>query len=49
MKIMPEFEENAVGNLKRELREATDAEIDRILKDYDIPSASTPCLLRHSK
>ena len=38
MKTMPEFEDNAVGNLKKELWEAGDVEIDRILKDYDIPS-----------
>ena len=39
MKITPEFEENAVGNLKKEVWEASDAEIDGILKGYDIPSA----------
>ncbi len=39
MRVTPEFEDNAVGNLKRELWEASDAEIDRILKDYDVPSA----------
>ena len=39
MKITPEFEENAVGNLKRELWEASDVEIDRALRDYGIPSA----------
>ena len=38
MKTMPEFEDNAVGNLKKELWEASNVEIDRILKDYDIPS-----------
>jgi creatinine amidohydrolase len=38
MQIMAEFEDNAVGNLKRELWEASDAEIETILKDYDIPS-----------
>ena len=37
MKIMPGFEENAVGNLKRELWQASDVEIDKILSDYDIP------------
>ncbi len=39
MKKTPEFEENAVGNLKKEVWEASDVEIDRILKGYDIPSA----------
>ena len=39
MKATPEFEDNAVGNLKKEVWEATDAEIDSIMKDYDIPSA----------
>jgi len=39
MKITPEFEDNAVGNLKKDVWEASDAEIDSILKDYDIPSA----------
>ena len=36
--MMPEFEDNAVGNLKKELWEAGDVEIAGILKDYDIPS-----------
>jgi len=39
MKMTPEFEENAVGNLKRELWEASDAEVEKILTDYSIPSA----------
>jgi creatinine amidohydrolase len=38
MKRMPEFEENAVGNLKKEIWQASDAEIDKILKEYEIPS-----------
>jgi len=38
MQATPEFEDNAVGNLKKEIWEASDAEIDRILKDYDVPS-----------
>ena len=38
MKATPDFEENAVGSLKKELWEASDTEVDKILKDYDIPS-----------
>jgi len=38
MRATPEFEDNAVGSLKKEIWEASDAEIDTILKDYDIPS-----------
>ena len=34
------FEDNAVGRLKKEIWEASDAEIDKILADYGIP---TPC------
>lgn len=32
------FENNAVGRLKKEVWEASDAEIDAILADYGIPS-----------
>ncbi len=32
------FEDNAVGRMKKELWEASDEEIDRILKEYGIPS-----------
>lgn len=39
MKIMADFEDNAVGNLKRELWQASDEEIDGILREYDVPSA----------
>ncbi len=35
---LPEFEDNAVGALKREIWEATPEEIDGILRDYGIPS-----------
>lgn len=38
MKASPEFEDNVVGNLKRAIWQASDAEIDNILKEYDIPS-----------
>jgi len=34
------FEDNTVGNLKKEIWEASEAEIGAILKEYDIPSAS---------
>lgn len=33
------FEDNPVGRLKKEIWEASDEEIDKILKDYGIPSA----------
>ena len=36
----PFFEDNAVGRLKKEIWEASDAEIDAILAEYGIPS---PC------
>ena len=36
----PTFEDTAVGRLKKELWEASDAEIDAILADYGVPS---PC------
>lgn len=39
MKSTPEFEENAVGNLKKEVWHASDAEIDGFLRDFNIPSA----------
>ena len=32
------FEDNAVGRMKKELFDAPDAEVDKILKDYGIPS-----------
>jgi creatinine amidohydrolase/Fe(II)-dependent formamide hydrolase-like protein len=38
MKASPEFEDNAVGNLKRDIWQASDTEIDNILKEYDVPS-----------
>ena len=38
-KMMPDFEENVVGGLKKELWEASDAAIDKVLEDYGIPSA----------
>jgi len=38
MKVSPEFEDNAVGNLKRDIWQASNAKIDDILKEYDIPS-----------
>jgi len=38
MTITPEFEDNAVGSVKKEVWEASDAEIDAILKGYDVPS-----------
>ena len=38
MKATPEFENNAVGNLKKKIWEAGDTEIYRILEDYGIPS-----------
>jgi creatinine amidohydrolase/Fe(II)-dependent formamide hydrolase-like protein len=39
-RVTPFFEDNAVGNLKRQVWEASEAEIDAILADYGIPS---PC------
>ena len=36
--MIPEFEDNAVGELKKKVWEASDEEIDQILKEYDIPS-----------
>jgi len=39
MKMTPDFEENAVGILKKELWEASGVEIDKVLVDYGIPSA----------
>lgn len=38
--IMPPFDNTEVGKLKRRLYEASDAEIDGILKEYNIPSPS---------
>jgi creatinine amidohydrolase/Fe(II)-dependent formamide hydrolase-like protein len=38
MKASPEFEDNAVGNLKRDIWQASDAELDNILREYGIPS-----------
>ena len=38
MKVTPAFEENAAGNLKKEVWEAPDAEIDKILQEYIVPS-----------
>lgn len=32
------FEDNKVGSLKKKIWEANDAEIDKILKDYEVPS-----------
>ena len=32
------FEDNAVGRLKKEVWDASDEQIDSILKEYDIPS-----------
>jgi creatinine amidohydrolase len=34
----PEFEDTAVGRLKRRIWEASDAEIDAILTEYEVPS-----------
>jgi creatinine amidohydrolase/Fe(II)-dependent formamide hydrolase-like protein len=34
------FEDNSVGRLKKEIWDASDAQIDAILAEYDIPSAS---------
>ncbi len=34
------FEDNTVGRLKKEVWDATDEQIDRMLADYDIPSPS---------
>ncbi len=34
------FEDNSVGRLKKEIWDASDAQIDEILAEYDIPSAS---------
>src|SRR5512137_2312113 len=34
------FEDTAVGRLKKQIWDASDAEIDQILKDYGIPSDS---------
>ena len=36
----PDFEDTAVGRLKRELWESSDAEIDAILAEYEVPSPS---------
>lgn len=38
--VLPNFEETAVGRMKREVWEASDAEIDAILADYGVPSPS---------
>jgi creatinine amidohydrolase len=38
MRIKLAFEKNEVGRLKKKLWEASDEEIDRILKSYEIPS-----------
>ncbi len=38
MKKIPDFEKNAVGNLKRKIWLADKEEIDEILKKYEIPS-----------
>ena len=35
-----QFEESAVGNLKRQVWEASTEEIDQILKEYDLPAES---------
>jgi len=34
------FEDNAVGRMKKELFDASDEEIDKILEEYGIPSES---------
>jgi len=39
MQVTPDFEQNTVGNLKKEIWEASDGEIDKVLRDYEIPSA----------
>ena len=33
------FEDNAVGQLKKQIFDAEEAEIDKILQEYEIPSA----------
>lgn len=38
MKATPEFEKNAVGALKSEIWKASDKKIDKVLKEYEIPS-----------
>jgi len=38
MNTMPDFEDNAVGNLKKEIWEAGSEKIDSILSEYTIPS-----------
>ena len=38
MRKIPDFEKNAVGNLKRKIWLADKKEIDKILREYGIPS-----------
>lgn len=38
MVIEPKFEDNDVGRLKKEIWEASDEEIDKILAEYEVPS-----------
>ena len=38
MTIIPKFEDNAVGRLKKEIWEASDKEIDEILREFEVPS-----------
>ncbi|MFH1032820.1 MAG: 3-dehydro-scyllo-inosose hydrolase [Chloroflexota bacterium] len=39
MRVTPQFGKNAIGDLKKKIWKATDEEIDKILKDYGVPSA----------